>query len=61
MSDYVGQRCFFQIKHICSFGTVYHIDVDEDGVRVWILGDNGARYKANLKDIILLGRKREWN
>ena len=48
----VGQRCFFKIKHLYSFGTV--IKTDHDGQRLLIRADNGCCYEAWASNVILL-------
>lgn len=53
----VGQRCFFKIKHLYSFGTV--IKTDHDGQRLLIRADDGCCYEAWISNVILLKRKME--
>lgn len=49
---HIRQRCFFQIKHICCFGTI--IKTDHNGQWLLINGDDGKQYKAWASDVVLL-------
>lgn len=51
-SPNIGQRCFFQIEHICSFGNVKKIE--NEGHNLLIQSDNGKYYEINISDVILL-------
>lgn len=46
----IGQRCFFGIEYICSFGKVISIDGD----KLRIFADNGRVYDRLISEVILL-------
>lgn len=54
----IGDRCFFQGRHICSFGNIEKVNYDTR--EILVRGDDGLLYIGLVDDVFILTRKNEW-